>query len=384
VGTTPEPRKIENIETLLDLTTWMFGEKDLAKLVRLVLAGARRLLVCEASSLFLVDRRSRTMHAYYLNPAGEIDERPLSGKRGIAGYVLRRSKRLNVADTAAESRFSKAVDQPRGVKATCLLAEPLVRNDQECGVIEVINKHGAPAFNQTDEGLLAAFARRVELCLDNVRLLQDQRILLTNVLQMLAEMVDARTGHAREHSSLVARISAEIARTLGLSADKVSLVELAAFVHDVGKLRLPESLLSKKGEYTKQEIQLMRRHPKAAYELLSLICLPDEWSELPDIAYCHHERLDGSGYPLGLVAEEIPLVSKIIGFADAFEAMTAPRTHREALSLADVQEFFATDDGTQYDKEIVTAFFENRLYEKIPPERERILKKGRLGYDVRR
>jgi HD-GYP domain-containing protein (c-di-GMP phosphodiesterase class II) len=151
----------------------------------------------------------------------------------------------------------------------------------------------------------------------------------------------------------VAVYARDIAKELSLAADQQRLVYLCGLVHDVGKIGLPPGLLEKPGALTPQERTQMEEHSAIGERILAHV---DEYSEISTIVRFHHERIDGQGYPDGLVAEDIPLVSRIIAVADAYNAMTSDRPYRDAMPSRVARLRLAQAVDSQFDTAAVAAF----------------------------
>jgi diguanylate cyclase (GGDEF)-like protein/putative nucleotidyltransferase with HDIG domain len=179
----------------------------------------------------------------------------------------------------------------------------------------------------------------------------------------LARAVDARNAYSGSHSQRVAELAARTARRLGLADEDIELTRLAASLHDLGKLAIPEELLRKPGPLTEPERMVLERHPQIGFRMLESLGVDTvaEW------VLHHHERWDGSGYPDGLPGDRIPLGARIIFVADAFDAMTSECIYRRRVSP---QEAIAELDrcaGSQFDPEIVTAFAQELALDALPP-----------------
>jgi diguanylate cyclase (GGDEF)-like protein/putative nucleotidyltransferase with HDIG domain len=170
----------------------------------------------------------------------------------------------------------------------------------------------------------------------------------------LARAVDARDVYTGSHSQRVAELAARMARRLGLPDEEVELTRLAASLHDLGKLAIPEEILRKPGPLTEPERLVLERHPQIGFRMLESLGVDPvaEW------VLHHHERWDGSGYPDGLPGDQIPLGARIIFVADAYDAMTSERVYRRRVlpqqAIAELQRCA----GTQFDPEIVDAMAE--------------------------
>jgi diguanylate cyclase (GGDEF)-like protein/putative nucleotidyltransferase with HDIG domain len=170
----------------------------------------------------------------------------------------------------------------------------------------------------------------------------------------LTEVLDIRDARTASHSQTVGRYAETIARELGLSDELIERVRLAGILHDVGKIAVPDGVLSKPGPLDDDEYAQMKKHP----EVGALIV---DGADLKDVAswvIAHHERPDGRGYPHRLTGDEIPLEARILAVADAYEAMTVDRVYRRALPVEVAREELCRCAGTQFDPRVVEVFLE--------------------------
>jgi HD-GYP domain-containing protein (c-di-GMP phosphodiesterase class II) len=181
-------------------------------------------------------------------------------------------------------------------------------------------------------------------------------------IEALADAIDQRDKYTAEHSRRVADFADQIARALGLSLAQRDEIELAARVHDLGKISTPDAVLRAPRELTDAEWELMRQHPRVGQQILEKLPMYREGARLVGL---HHERLDGRGYPLGLPAERIPLGARILTVADAFDAMTSDRPYRSAMPAAVALARLREGAGTQFAPEVVEAFA--RVRQGAPP-----------------
>jgi putative nucleotidyltransferase with HDIG domain len=169
----------------------------------------------------------------------------------------------------------------------------------------------------------------------------------------LVATLDARDQYTAGHSAAVAIYARDIAQRMALSEEQQELVHLCGLVHDIGKIGLPAGLLEKPGPLTLEERRQMEQHSEIGERILRNV---DDYSEIADIVRSHHERIDGMGYPDGIDSDEIPLLARIIGVADAYDAMTSDRPYREALPSRVARMRLAQAVGTQFDTAVVAAF----------------------------
>lgn len=178
-------------------------------------------------------------------------------------------------------------------------------------------------------------------------------------LTVLANAIEARDAYTRGHVERVSSYSVMIAREMEMDDDEVDAVELGAILHDIGKIAVHESILTKPGELTPEEMSEMRKHPEIGVFMIKDI--PYLVPATPIIKY-HHERYDGKGYPEGLAGEDIPLHARIMAIADLFDALTTDRPYHEALSPQKAVAYIQNESGKHFDPKIVEVFV--RAWEK--------------------
>jgi len=174
-------------------------------------------------------------------------------------------------------------------------------------------------------------------------------------IQSISLMIGIRDPYTAEHQDYVASLAVAIGGKMGLSDYQIKGIELAAKVHDVGKICIPTEILAKPGNINSIERSLIHQHPQVGYDILSKIHFP--WP-IAEIVLQHHERMDGSGYPDGLTEREILLESKIIGVADVVVAMSSHRPYRPAKGIGQALHEISSNKGILYDSDVVDACLE--------------------------
>jgi response regulator RpfG family c-di-GMP phosphodiesterase len=174
-----------------------------------------------------------------------------------------------------------------------------------------------------------------------------------HTLEVLGAAIDLRDGPTAGHSRRVFLYSIEIAKGMGGLEDQMRNIAMGAWLHDIGKLAIPDAILLKPASLTDEEREIMQRHVQIGYDLVKGIPF---LADAAEIIFAHHERCDGNGYPRGLATQEIPIGAKIFAVADTFDAMTSDRPYRRALPFEASREVIARGAGKQYDSQVAKVF----------------------------
>lgn len=337
------------------------------------ITGARRisLLLKEPDSENLICER-----AVGIDPkiANQIR---VGGVEGIAGQVYRSGK------TLAAMAYGSSLDPERAYLSDAFLSTPLVSTSLETreGIIGVLNVTERPdnePFAEEEIDFIRSIADAAAIALDNIvrrnRLEQSVRVLLQTVGE-LAEYRDEETTQHLERVTEMARVFAVEVGSTGPYADVVdeefidSLVQ-AAPMHDIGKVGIPDDILTKPGTLTAEEFHIMKTHTDIGRRVLSRALSPGDHVPLLqmciDIAYCHHERWDGRGYPRRIAGEQIPLAARMIALVDAYDAITSQRRYKAAKSHEEAVEIIRAEAGHHFDPNLVDSFLRcQERFEKI-------------------
>jgi hypothetical protein len=199
------------------------------------------------------------------------------------------------------------------------------------------------------------------------------------LLAVLGVALDFRDNETAGHSRRVVRYCLEIARSMKCTSGELEQISRGAYLHDLGKIAIPDAILFKKGKLSPEEWNVMRTHAWIGFNLINRISLLEPAA---DMLLTHHERFDGTGYPRGLQGDQIPLGSRIFAVADTLDAMTSDRPYRKALSFATAREEILREAGRQFDPQVVEAFLsipEEVLRDVILGEKRRT---ARLPFDA--
>lgn len=226
-----------------------------------------------------------------------------------------------------------------------LVLVPLPLGDGVRGALLAANREDSE-FGSPDAKLVRSVAAEVAVFIENHRLYRDLQDLMLDLVRALVSSIDAKDPYTCGHSERVATASRAIARRMGLSEERSEEAYLAGLLHDIGKIGTPERILCKEGRLDAEERQIIHEHPAIGARILSTV---KHLQPIREAVLHHHERIDGSGYPEGLEGEAISLLGRIVGLADAFDAMTSNRPYRPKLAMDHVVKEIEHNVGTQFD-----------------------------------
>lgn len=231
-----------------------------------------------------------------------------------------------------------------------LIAVPLV-GERPLGMLLAMNKREGD-FNSVDIKLVSSIGNQAAVFLTNNMLYADLQDLLMGVLHALTATIDAKDPYTCGHSHRVAMISRRLAAECGLEPARVQLVYLAGLLHDIGKIGTPEAILRKRGRLEPEEREVINEHPATGARILEDI---KPLAVIREAVLHHHERFSGGGYPEGVAGKGVSLIARVVGLADALDAMTSSRPYRPSLPLDVVRQEIEKNSGIQFDPDAVRA-----------------------------
>lgn len=210
-------------------------------------------------------------------------------------------------------------------------------------------------FGTFEAGLMSTAANLLASHAKNVQFLDAQDALLIGVIRSIVNAIDAKDPYTCGHSDRVANIAKAIAQRVGVDSFECERIYMAGLLHDVGKIGVPDAILSKPGKLTDEEYDIVKKHPEIGYTILKN--LGQLQYVLPGVLH-HHEAMDGSGYPAGLKGEMIPLVGRILAVADAYDAMTSTRPYRDGMPSEKAESILREGAGKTWDAKFVQGLFD--------------------------
>ncbi len=350
-----EQENIARLEPVYGVNKKIRSSPRMTQMLEQVIKTTQKTLNITAASILLYgDNEEELFFEVASGPVGKVLRQvKLSTKYGIAGQVARTGKPLIVNDVARSEKFHKMIDDTTGFQTKSLVCAPLMVQQKILGVIEALNKLDGSEFGEQDLEAVVSVATTTAMAIENTRQYQVILDAFKNTISTLAATIDAKDPYACGHSQRVMEYTSMAAAYFSLSPEEADTLRHAAILHDIGKIEIDSCILGKPAPLTEAEWEIVHQHPALGANLLREIAFLEKASKL---VLCHHERYDGKGYPEGLKGEEIPLGSKLIAIADAFDTMTTGRSYCPAVTIDQAVEELQDCSGSQFCPVAVKAF----------------------------
>jgi HD-GYP domain-containing protein (c-di-GMP phosphodiesterase class II) len=336
----------------------MATERKLDSLLNVITRETQQMLHCDRCSVFVLE--AITGELWTQVAQGLVGQRviriPISGT-SIVSECARTAKIINIPDAYSDPRFDKAVDKNTGYHTKSVLCVPMLNRDGKViGVFQVLNKNES-AFTNEDEDWLEGLTAVAAGLIEQAQAYAEIERFVDKTLETLAQTIDKRDPLTAGHSMRVTKYSLLVGNLLEVAEDQLDVLRYSAMMHDYGKIGVPEAILWKNGRLTPEEYALVQKHASITFDLLSNLPFTRRLSDVPFVASCHHEKLDGSGYYRGLRGPEIPYLSRIIAVADVFDALTSVRHYRNRMPIEKVNEIMEAGRDNHFESACVDAFY---------------------------
>ncbi len=344
-------RQFKALTTMAEIDRAILSSLDTERIITTALTGMRGFFSCDTISILLLDpQRTHTGMSY--TASGDLLQanhaRTISFRPGELQQLLDNPEHLMIQE---ESDFPGYFTMSNSERMKCCLILPVFVRKK---LVATINMGYVKTETPSLDDVIHArqLANQMAVALSNSSLVEELGQLNWGTLKALARTVDAKSPWTSGHSERVTALALEIARYLGLSQEAQDDLHRGAFLHDVGKVGIPNTILDKPGRLNSEEYEVIKKHPRIGALILEPIAA---YQQVIPIVLQHHERYDGKGYPDGLKGEAICLGARILTAADVFDAMLATRPYRDGLDLTDVIDYMKNGAGRHFDSQVVEA-----------------------------
>jgi PAS domain S-box-containing protein len=354
-------RQIKKLSALRSIDMAISSNLDLRITLNIFVAEAMSQLDVDAANVLLLNSRSNLLE--YAASRGfrtsALKHSHLRVGEGYAGTAALENRIVSIPNLTKEDTGFKRSKLLEGEDFISYYAVPLVAKGHVVGVLEIFHRSPLEPDEEWFE-FLDALALQAAIAIDNNSLFYDLErstmdltLAYDSTIEGWSRALDYRDKETEGHSQRVTEMTLRIAREMGINEEELVHVRRGALLHDIGKMGIPDSILLKAGPLTDEEWKIMRLHPVYSYDLLHPIAY---LRPALDIPYCHHEKWDGSGYPRGLKAEQIPLSARIFAVVDVWDALRSDRPYRPAWPEEKTIEHIRSLSGIQFDPKVMEAF----------------------------
>ncbi len=340
----------ERLLAIYEANEIISSENDLEKLFVRVLEQIFALVPANNGVIMMANEETGELEARFEKT--EVGDAEIRVSSTIVRQAFENEEALLVQDAAADERF-EASASIMTANISSVMAVPLVQQGEKLGVLYVDTRGSTDAFEHSDLALLVGLSGPASIAIKNAQYVVQLENDFQTTLRLLANAIELRDHYTVGHTWRVTNFSVALADELGYDEEKLREVEMGGVLHDIGKIGVPDVILSKPDRLTNEEYEIMKVHPTKGADLM------EDCKKLePLIPYCkyHHERYDGQGYPAKLAGGDIPIEGRIVAVADTFDAMTSNRPYRKGLDPEIAIDEIEKNKGTQFDPVCADAF----------------------------
>jgi response regulator RpfG family c-di-GMP phosphodiesterase len=316
----------------------------------------------DRAAVLLVDDRTNAFQSEAFRvPADALSDPANLQIEAIVGrWVLDKKLPLILADPSPATGEMKQLLEACGLSS--LAAIPFLSKDRVIGLLILCKSSRSASYNQSDLDLTSILSGQATIAIENAKLFEiietknrDLENFYFDTVNALAQAIEVKDVYTGGHGDRLVDLATSIAERLGVTSDEKVWLKYAAALHDIGKIGIKETILTKPGKLTVEEYEEMKSHPAKGAEILKEVKF---LAPVVPIVYHHQERYDGKGYPAGLAGDQIPIGARIVAVLDAFDAMTTNRPYRKGLPHATAVNELRRHSGVQFDPQVVEAFIQ--------------------------
>ena len=354
-------RQLKHLSALHAIDTLISSSFDLNLTLSILLSHLTAGLNVDAAAILLFNRESRFLE--FMTGVGfrteALQNTHLRLGEGYAGLAALRRKTIHISNL--QHRKTDALRSPAFYKESFIsyFGLPLIAKGQVCGVLEIF--HRTQLVPDPDWlNFMETLAGQAAIAIENANLFRELQRSNMELIRAYDATIDGwsralelRDRETEGHTQRVTKATLQLAHRMNLSETELVHVRRGAILHDIGKMAIPDSILLKSTALTDSEREIIKQHPRYAYDMLSPI---PYLRQALDIPFYHHEKWDGTGYPHGLKGEQIPLSARLFSVVDVFDALTSDRPYRPAWSVEKALDYIRDHSGKHFDPRVVVEF----------------------------
>ena len=345
----------EIVETIFACITKIQSLHDYEKILMELANMGRHLVKADRCTIWVVDGVRQDL---WTKVAHGIEELRIPIDSGIVGDAVKNKEQMIINDVSMHGSFNADIDKKTGYATRNMMVIPMFNSQNSViGAFQVINKNKGD-FTDVDMKYIMLAASYSAETLESAILTEENSQTQKEMIFLMSEAVEKRSKETGNHIKRVASYSRILSLAYGMSEEETCVLEFASPMHDIGKIGIPDAILNKPGKLSADEFEIMKQHALFGHEILSS-SPRGMLKAAATVAFEHHEKWDGSGYPKGLKGEEIHIYGRITAVADVFDALGSGRCYKKAWPLERIMELFKEERGKHFDPRLVDLLFEN-------------------------
>ncbi|MCX7702635.1 MAG: HD domain-containing protein [Planctomycetota bacterium] len=337
------------LRSIVDVIDLIHQEWDTHRILGRIVDVVDSVFAPDRSFVILKDKQGNLMPAVFKQKDGTTGGQI---SYTIVRKVVEERTALVTQDAGVDERFKAGMSIVIGGIRSAMCA-PIAMGNNVLGALYIDTVGRQQAFSSIDLELLSVIAKQAALALHRAQLMKSVEKAYYSTVRVMVAAVEAKDEYTKGHSERVTTYSLRLADHVGLTGKRLDILRLAALLHDIGKIGVPEHILNKADKLSYEEFGVIRRHPDVGYKIIKNID-SDDAAEVARIVRYHHERYDGKGYPDGISGKEIPIFARLIAVCDTYDAMTSHRPYRPPMPKEKVIEELERGSGVQWDSAITT------------------------------
>lgn len=349
-------RRVKELKNLFHFSQEVTSNFDIYELLRRALEDIIPFVNSSVGAVFISNENGFKLIDTYYEDSDAYDSSHLILEKSLSKGYLIFNLSIREVQIFSDIRTSSIVNN--------FVSEKIPDKLKSAAIIPVLNKKKdikaviillGEYFDDNEKYLFNCYSNVLGIALENAKLYNDINKMFFDTVKVLANAIEVKDTYTKGHVDRVTEYAVAIAKRMNFEKSQLERIKIAAALHDIGKIGIPDEILNKPAKLSEEEFKIIKLHPLKGYEIIKDI------PALKDISIHvkqHHERIDGKGYPEGLNKEQISLEARIISVADAFDAMTSDRPYRKGMSISKAASILLENKGSQFDEYVVNMFLD--------------------------